>query len=70
MHTAVFITHYNIYSIIFLNAASYTSITPQVTHLGIILMFWLHMLGSGTNYYTDGISNVPVNTMLELKINE
>lgn len=33
-------------------------------------MFRLHMLHSGMNYYTDGISSVHVNPVVELKINE
>lgn len=30
------------------------------------LMFLLHMLGRGINYYTDGISNLHVNALLDL----
>lgn len=67
MHTKIFKRH--ITTIIhFLNSATHTSRSPQRAHLGVMLMFWLHMLGSGMNYCTDGTANVHVNTVLELKI--
>lgn len=52
----------------FLNLATHSSRSLQEAYLGVTLMFWLHMLGSGVNYYTDGIASVHVNTALELKI--
>lgn len=64
MHTAIFLRHITTFiNLFFLNAA---------THMypGSPFGFRLHMLGSGMNYYTDGISSLHVNTVFELKINE